>query len=153
MMKPATRKMMRVATTFTGAAACAVAFNPAARADTGQPAAQLALAGDRTIEGSIHETNDCGYSPNNHFFRIMDTAHTTSCFGWYGLLILSPWPNLSKYCGGNNTGVFWGSGPNGGNAYGFGPGSTWAYRRAGSAWFYVSELGISGWNGTKYCKD
>src|ERR1700689_3688736 len=117
-MKPGIKKAMRVATTFTGAAACVVGFNdPAAMAGTGQPAQPghqnhlLAIAGNRRLSGSIK--SGCGYANTSHWLHIGEPpGGGVICIGDRGLLDMSPWPNMHSFCGGTNYGVIWGHGPN-----------------------------------------
>ncbi len=99
-MKSGIKKTMRVATTFTGAAACAVGFNnPAAMAGTARPAAQagqqqlhrIALAENRRVSGSIREANCASHS---HWMHMGGPQGSVGCIGFKGLLGMSPYPNL-----------------------------------------------------------
>jgi hypothetical protein len=157
-MKPGIKKTMRVATTFTGAAACAVAFNPAAMAATGQPAAQpgheqhlrrMAIAGNTRLSGSIRQ----GSCAKSHWLHIKSKYNGGECFGFRGLLLLSPYPNMRAFCGGNNSGYIWGND----NLHSyqvyqhFGRGTTYYSLPKSVAYFYASEVGIAGWSGTNTC--
>jgi hypothetical protein len=153
-MKPGTKRVMRVATTFTGAAAAAVALNPAAMAATGKAEAhatnQLRRAvthGNRRLSGSIRE-GDC---TNSHWMHLEQPYNSGECFGYHGLLDLSPYPNARAYCGGNNSGIFWGSGPGNNSYYWFYQGKTYAHLPKTSPYFYVREIGIIAWKGEDTC--
>jgi hypothetical protein len=135
LMKPAIKKAlsgktMRVATVFTGAAACAAAFTPAAAvAATAQPGHQLRL--DRTTlaarpdktSGSIREaTCSLGRHTWVHF---QDVVGTSDCWGFRGTWSVSrdEYFVADKMCGGNNVGSYGG------------------YPAAGRQNFYTAEFG------------
>lgn len=147
---------MRVATTFTGAAACAAAFAPAATAAT-HPAAHhptyapfpvaknLALQGmARATTGSIRSAScttarknwvHVWWTPTNGF-----SSHET-CVGFKGKLTgLSI--SMFAQCGGNNHGKFFPGGLT------YGPGTT--YRNFTPSRF-VSAISDAGWAGTNAC--
>jgi hypothetical protein len=154
-MKSGIKKTMRVATTFTGAAACAVAFNPAAMAATGHPGARpgdqlLRVAnGNRRLSGSIRQ----GACTDSNWLHIRQPDNSGTCFGFKGLLLLSPWPNMRAFCGGNNSGYIWGYD----NLhsyevyYHFGHGTYYYNLPKSEKYFYVSEVGIAGWAGGDKC--
>jgi hypothetical protein len=157
-MKSGIRRTMRVATTFTGAAACAAAFNPAAMAATGQPAARadhqqqlrnFAVAGNTRLSGSIREAA-CS---NSHWLHIEGPHDSGECFGGHGLLLLSPYPNMHAFCGGNNSGYIWGTDNLHSYTvyYHFGRGTTYYVLPKSEKWFFISELGIAGWSGGDKC--
>jgi hypothetical protein len=152
---------MRVAMTFTGAAACAVAVNPAAMAATGKAEAHAAnqlrravADGDKRLSGNIRESN-CANPNVSHWLHItLHTGYGSSCFGYHGLLDLSPYPNMASFCGGNNSGIIWGqtNGPK--SSFLFHDNGTFFYKLPKSyAYFYVTELGISQWHGMAKCPD
>ena len=160
-MKPGIKRTMRVATTFTGAACTVAAFNnPAAMAGTGRPAAQPGyqhnvpriVGGNTPLSGSIRVGN-CADTNASHWLHIESPYNGGSCYGYRGLLLLSPWPNMRAYCGGNNSGVIWGWD----NLHSyevyvtFGQGTTYAHLPKSNEWFYISELGIEGWHGNDKC--
>jgi DNA-binding SARP family transcriptional activator len=173
--KALTGKTMRVATTFTGVAACAAAFAPAATAATGQPAlthdqegqnpaairAQNAagVRGDTALRAgavkpAISERYGCPGGTSNWFHLAYDKVSDT-CFGFTGTE--DPGYYATSFCGGNNTG--WISGYYDGIASlyyytPFGHGTTYAHITGTSADFplYVTGVHISGWSGNDGCK-
>jgi hypothetical protein len=148
-MKPAIRRTMRVATTFTGAAACAVAFNPAAMAATAR-LAQPGIAENHTVSGNIHSGTCAG--PNaSHWLHIGGPYGSRTCIGFAGVLDLSPYPNMRSFCGGNNSGGIWGSGPKGPGIYSFHPGTYFWHLPRSSAYFYVSIIELLFWKGGDKC--
>jgi hypothetical protein len=162
-MKPGIKRTMRVATTFTGAAACAVAFNPAAMAATGPPAAQadhqqqlrrFAIAGNTRLSGSIRESAGCDGANVSHWLHVSEgPGFGAVCFGYRGLLLTSPYPDMKAFCGGNNSGYIWGTD----NVhsytvyYHFGHGTYYYKPPKSEKYFYVSEIGIAGWKGSDKC--
>lgn len=126
-MKPGIKKVtsgktMRVATLFTGAAACAAAFAPAAYAANGHQAGldgkKLTLGqhygtlyGARPDDGptskSIQEAS-CATTPR--WVHVVNGAHH-ECFGFHGTWAFSEEGYVdpvyvSKICGGNNYGWY-----------------------------------------------
>jgi hypothetical protein len=143
------KKAMRVATVFTGAAACAAFFAPAANAQT---AAALAPRATTVPDFSRPACS------NSHLFHLV-TQTSQRCYGGQGW----EYPDTSmavEYCGGNNYGVFSGYSDSGYGAYygdqGFEPGSTYynfttapKYDKHGTGWdFEMSAVYLSGWYGT-----
>jgi hypothetical protein len=152
-MKPAIRRTMRVATTFTGAAACVVAVNPAAIAATAQPAARaghqqllrIAIGENRRLSGSIR--SGCGTAANtSHWLHIRTHTFGSSCYGFRGALSMSPYPNMRSFCGGTNFGAIWGSGNSGWSSYPFYSGNYFKKLPQNIEWFYVSRIAITGWH-------
>jgi DNA-binding SARP family transcriptional activator len=135
-MKPSIKgRTMRVATTFTGAAACAVAFAPTAMAGTGHPVAtqtvhQINTMGPdgRTIHPlSMHVANCLG-SNQSHWLHLANAqfqSTTDICFGDRGSGFWTT--TITSFCGGNNHGYISGNyvGPGGHHKYSFGPGTTY----------------------------
>jgi hypothetical protein len=158
-MKPGIKKTMRVATTFTGVA-CAVAFNnPAALAATGQPAAQpghqqhlrrTAIAGNKRLSGSIREST-CGNPNTSHWLHIGLPYREVTCIGFQGQLLMSPYPNMRSFCGGNNRGVIGGKPELGRSYYDFGPGNYFYQLPKSVKWFYVSDVTIWSWSRNDRC--
>jgi hypothetical protein len=152
-MKSGIKKTMRVATTFTGAAAtCAVGFNnAAAMAGTAGPAAaaQPDITANHRISGSIKESA-CG--DHSHWMHVQGPESAT-CFGFKGILSLSPWPNMRAFCGGNNSGYIYGHD----NLHSYtvydhyGHGNTYYNLPSSVRWFYVSEVENTGWGGNDHC--
>lgn len=88
--KVASGKTMRVATVFTGAAACAAAFAPAAHAATG------------FTRTAIKETNSCGTVPRWVHLK-NNILHVSQCYGFDGITSAGGFAAAS-ICGGNNSG-------------------------------------------------
>jgi hypothetical protein len=133
-----------------------VAFNNPAMAATGKPAqtghqnSLRRIAANKRLSGNI--TSGCQYANTSHWLHIAEPpGGDVVCIGNRGLLDMSPYPNMHGYCGGTNYGVIWGNGEQGWSYYTYGPGKTFAHLRAGSTWFYVSEIAVSRWTGTDKC--
>jgi hypothetical protein len=156
-MKPSARKAvpgktMRVATTFTGAVACAAAFAPTAMAGTAhvmQPA--RGLLPDTTA--SINATR-C--TPGtSHYFHLGD-EDAASCFYGSGTFDVNHEPATS-FCGGNNIGWLDGvlGSPNFGKPYRttFHQGTFYAHIPGTTAVspLFVSFVHISKWSGHDTC--
>jgi hypothetical protein len=133
--KVASGKTMRVATLFTGAAACAAAFAPGAAAGTVHPAGTahharldgktLALPWvHRTMEGLQPDTvptSNCGTTPR--WVHLAYSRHKVSCFGFDGRLRRISPAHFSRECGGDNSGRIYGPS----RSWHFGPGNTYTY--------------------------
>jgi hypothetical protein len=142
------KKVMRVATVFTGAAACTAFLAPAANAET-----EATLTPGATARPASTTQRSCN---NAHYFHIK--ANTESyCFGGAG----SAYPDYpaSAFCGGNNYGFFSGWSYKSDMYFGksyrnqhFRPGSKYySFIYAGNfndRPLYMSFLHISGWDGT-----
>jgi hypothetical protein len=152
--KLGSRKIMRVATVFTGAAACAVAFAPGAMAGTGQPAAardgHQARLGGKTpgIRPGI-TVGGCTGRPN--WVHIGD-AFYTECFGFTGTYSVSRGDGAvaGAICGGNNYGWYGGYSDLGFNTAGFHQGTTFAVVPSTIAESFTT-MHISGWKGNDAC--
>jgi hypothetical protein len=153
-MKPGIRKTLRVATTFTGAAACAAAFTPAAMAGTAHQARlggkTITLPGHRGIRhgirpdntGSIELTTSCGTVP--HWVHLAN-AGSEICAGFKGTFSFYRSPQIvTKECGGTNHGYL--ESP-GGTKWDFYSGTTFTT----PPFSLVSEIHISGWKGNDAC--
>jgi hypothetical protein len=167
--KATKRRAMRVVTVFTGAAACATAFAPAAMAGTDHVARLTTPANSpHRFYGSIRSAG-CANVPHWVHIQAMvseDRAfqRTMRCFGYDGLLQVSSnhgWGGhmLTYYeCGGNNSGVLIVSNQPPGQ-YGanqpFGPGKTYRKEWSGTAAdpfaLAVNSMYIYKWNGTDTC--
>jgi hypothetical protein len=93
--KAGSGKTVRVATTFTGAAACAFAFAPTALEGTPQQAAQPGHQG-RQVRVNTHaipyiETGNCRGAGQSHWFHMGSESNVT-CFGFPGTDYFSPVP-------------------------------------------------------------
>jgi hypothetical protein len=162
--KTTVKKTMRVATVFSGAAACATAFGPAAAAataatapaghapgginirfDRGRP--KMPLHGARpaytVLSGNIESTMNCGNTPK--WVHTKFTTEYSVCFGFKGSLSYSTYPLVvSKECGGTNHGFI--ESPHG-DKYHFYSGNYFVRLPFNS----VSWVHISGWNGGDTC--
>jgi hypothetical protein len=144
------RKAMRVATVFTGAAATAVAFAPAALAAPGHAPAQghTALANGKTQavrpenSGTIR-SKGCGTSDETWLhieYASIFGDNRCKAFGFKGRFDLSQ--DMDAQCGGNNYGNIFGSKGD----LSFGPGNY--YRRVSRR---ISVVSIYYWSGTDRC--
>jgi hypothetical protein len=159
-MKPGIKKIApgktkRVATVFTGAAACAAAFVPAAHAANGHQAGldgkKLTLAqhygtmhgarpDDYPASGSI-EAGTCATTPR--WVHVVDGIHH-SCFGFHGTWKFSisgspAFVDVSQICGGTNHG--WYKSAGGRTGY-YGPGKTYVHLPVTT----MKSIHISGWS-------
>jgi hypothetical protein len=140
-MKPSTKALkgrtMRVATTFTGAAACAFAFAPMATAGTMAQAHP-----DNVVSGA------CG-NGTAHWLHLGNGAGGDRCYGDRGGGIRSKKYDTASFCGGNNIGSFTGI-----SAFGdkvtkkFGPGKTYAHM---DTTINVSSVVIESFKGSDSC--
>jgi hypothetical protein len=152
-MKPHTRKAgsgkrVRIATTFTGAAACAFAFAPAATAGTGQPA----TVGPGHQAGIRPDGVDMGCPPGTgHWLHIAEsTPDGGYCVGDRGAYALPSKIWVNEFCGGNNKGRF--AGLNGNGSWvtvKFSPGNYYAWIKSGPIRAFSAY--ISSWHGTDAC--
>jgi hypothetical protein len=146
------RKAMRVATVFTGAAATAVAFAPAALAAPSHAPAQghTALVNGKTramrpdVDSGTIRSKGCGTS-DVHWLHIeyvsLFRRDLCKAFGYRGFMTVAQ--DFFAECGGNNYGtIYW----NGGNL-GFGPGNT--YRSVTER--NISGVSIYSFKGTDKC--
>jgi hypothetical protein len=124
------RKTMRVATLFTGVAACTFAAGQVANAQvTAHPAAHpaghspknarrhLGAAGNTFTAGgakygSIRESTQCGQHGKGYEWLhvISDDGATSYCYGYYGDYSPTSEVGITFECGGNNYGVLTGAG-------------------------------------------
>jgi hypothetical protein len=104
-VKPSARKSMRVATTFTGVAACAAFAAPTAMAATGTGGHQLwRNAIPHTVRPDNTTVKSCVGGTSNWFHLAYNKSHDL-CFGGKGKVIFSnSQPVATSFCGGNNTG-------------------------------------------------
>jgi hypothetical protein len=163
--RKSTRKAMRVATVFTGAAAVG-AFAPAAVAAVGHEAGtgHQARAVDKAPalprvhgtthgirpdfsgreSGSIRLSRFCSQVP--HWVHMQSYSLKNSyCYGFKGLWEWDPAAKMYGECGGNNFGYLY---PDGGNAFSFHQGTT--YRRWTNG-IKLFDIRISGWSGNDKC--
>jgi hypothetical protein len=147
--KATSRKAMRVATVFTGAAAAAVAYAPAALAAPGHAPAQgrTALVNGKTQAAGPRTTiqsKGCGTS-DVHWLHLeyasLFRSKLCKAFGFAGFKTVAQ--DFYAECGGNNYGtIYWKTG-----SLGFGPGNT--YRSVTER--DISGVSIYSWKGTDHC--
>jgi hypothetical protein len=168
------RKSMRVATIFTGVAACTAGMAQVANAqDVAHAAVKPASKHvGRTIhpaavpanQGSIRHASACGYRGVDPTWLHVSTNFllgesrggspnytyiTSVCFGYKGAYSSPPGIGINAECGGNNHG--WLGGVNGGA-------SVFASFKAGTTyrdlyWSHLLAVDISGWGGTDKCPE
>jgi hypothetical protein len=147
------KRTMRVATVFTGIAACTAgmaAYGTTAQAATHttvkptvKPAVRPAVRTPGRVSGSIREVTSCG---SNTWLHVMSEDNFGSfCFGFRGTSIPTNETGMYAQCGGNNYG--WLSSLRGSRFVTFGKGTT--YRTLN--WPHLSYVHISGWTGTDKC--
>jgi hypothetical protein len=149
--KPALRRKLRVATTFTGAAACALTFAPAAMAGTHPAAARpghqlqpfgLNLHGIRAIANG-----NCEGANQSHWLHLEASFGSVTCYGMRGKTgSLGAGYPVSSYCGGNNSGHL---NYNGHTQARFQVGTY--YYRPKTHPFLVNSVSISTWHGSDTC--
>jgi hypothetical protein len=139
---------MRVATAFTGAAACAAAFTPAAMAGTGhqaQPGRNGIRPNSYREYGKIRKTEYCSQEHQWLHLNFSGTSGTF-CWGFAGRWYFSPtaW-KTDEECGGTNRGSLFIAGQ---SPVSFGPGK--GYRHFAKS-LEVQSLSIRSWTGTDSC--
>jgi len=147
--RAASRKAMRVATCFTGAAAAAVAFAPAALAAPGNAAAQghtgLVNGKTQAVRPDI-TSKGCGASDVQWLhisYASMIRSHLCKAFGFTGYK--ADGQDMQAQCGGNNYGTIFSAK---GTDIGFGPGNTY---RAFNPRKNISGVSIYYWSGKDKC--
>jgi hypothetical protein len=143
--KAASRKTMRVAAVFTGAAACAAAFAPGAMAGTAPRVPAIESHG-----GNIQGPVACSPVPHWLHFR---AGAATYCFGFAGYTSV-PDLTASKICGGTNFGFYYGNYKNAqgrsvGYSAGYGSGRT--YVPLPHVPTHLTQVSIVGWSGNDTC--
>ena len=153
--KSAIRKTMRVATTFTGAAAVAATFTPVANAAT-HPAMhgryhKLPIAEGHGTGATPHTTihsGPCSVHPTWLHIEWATYTHQSqpflTCLGFAGTLTLDQALSMRSQCGGNNHGRF----NVGGQSLTFRAGTTYRQFFPG---YNVFNVHISGWAGSDTC--
>jgi hypothetical protein len=164
------RKSLRVATIFTGVAACTAGMVQVANAQDATHAAVKPASKHvgRTIrpanQGSIRDASACGARGVDHTWLHVSTNFllgesrggspnytyiTSVCFGFKGAYSSPPGIGINAECGGNNHG--WLGGINGGESVfaQFGPGT--GYRTLN--WSHLLAVDISGWTGNDQCPE
>jgi hypothetical protein len=160
------RRTMRVATIFTGVAACTVGMAGVANAQQihrasarGIRAANTrAVHPDARLSGSIRFAASCGYrgvTPHYLHFstnRVVPggdgyASVTSDCFGYRGLLSSPPNTGIDAECGGNNHGYLDGYNSGLSISYHFGPGTGYH----GLYWSHLYVVQITSWTGEDTC--
>jgi hypothetical protein len=153
-VKSGIKKSMRVATTFTGAAACAVTFGPTAMAGThihqqaDERHGQHPLRGMAARKGNF-ESGPCTGGTSNWVHMAFGQPNAADfCFGFRGSG--SPDSTYSLICGGNNIGWYSGSSRGGKPVFGrFHEGSTYVKLPGEPDW--INGMGITSFSGHDKC--
>ena len=168
-MDAASRKLrsgsaMRVATLFTGVAACTVGMTQVANAQDTHPAGRASakhidtpIHSPSTNYGSIRSTTNCAehgvdktwlHVSTTHIYPPVSYSYNSDCFGFAGNLHSTANTGIRAECGGNNRGYLFGRYSKGGSwSLGFGPGAT--YRTYVQS--HLNDVMISGWTGNDTC--
>jgi hypothetical protein len=168
--KPKSARCLRVATVFTGAAACAVGFGPAANAQPVPAQAGAtpvpAQAGVTPAPGAAHhrtrfqvrpdgEERNCSAGKSTWFHLYTKSelgSHIEWCVGFSGFTPLSGIVTAQGFCGGNNSGSFLGSN---GVWHHFGHGTTIYLFKAKNGFpgsvYEVEGVDIFSWKGPDKC--
>lgn len=159
--KQKSARCLRVATVFTGAAACAVGFGPAANAQPVHAQAGVALA-----PGAAHhrtrfqvrpdgEETNCSAGKSTWFHLYSKSglgSHIEWCVGFSGYTPLNGIVTAQGFCGGNNSGSFLGSN---GVWHHFGHGTTIYLFKAKNGFpgsvYEVQGVSIFSWKGADKC--
>jgi hypothetical protein len=162
--KSTSRKSMRVATIFTGAAALTVGVTQVANAQdiahsVGKGASkhiQRTVHPAGKVDGSIRYYSDCGALGVHDEYMHYSTSvsygggvliYTSYCFGYYGVYVSPPGAGIRRECGGNNHGYLYGYEKGDEWSETFGPGT--GYKNI----FKTSLYGvvINSWTGADTC--
>jgi hypothetical protein len=141
------RTAFKVATVFTGAAACAAAFTPAAEAAPTATATTTARTQLVTPDTSHH---NCAIGPATKsavFYWPASKHHGPTCVGGYPdyhKRTSLGGTDFSKMCAGDNYGIFFAVGIS--SPFGFTPGTHMSILG-----FQISEVSISNWRGGDTC--
>jgi hypothetical protein len=167
--KATKRRGRRVATVFTGAAACATAFAPTAMAATDHAARLTAPANSPHLWWGKTRSGGCANVPNWVHIQAMVSEdqtfqRTMRCFGYAGKLEVSSnhgWGGhmMTYYeCGGNNSGVLiasYGAPGTYSANQSFGPGTGYRKEWIGQATdpiaYAVNSMYIIKWTGNDAC--
>jgi hypothetical protein len=144
------KRSMRVATIFTGIAACtmAMAYGGTAQAATHTPVKNTPKGTGLTnrpayaTSGSIREVVSCG---SNTWLHVESEDNFGSfCFGFYGTSVPTNEVGMYAQCGGNNFG--WLSSADR-TPIAYGTGTTYRTLK----WPHLDHVHISGWTGDDTC--
>ena len=155
---------MRVATLFTGVAACTVGIAQAAYAVDAAPTAGghapkhtgQAVRPDARASGSIRSSAACAnrgidkawvhISVNLSPILYPDDPYQSYCFGFRGSFVSPPGIGINAYCAGGNYGYLMGAG-----------GRSWSYRFTQGTTYHklvephLNNVQIDGWAGNDTC--
>jgi hypothetical protein len=143
------RKAMRVATVFTGAAGLAVAFAPTALAAPGHAPTQghsaRAIGKTQSSSELTATIRSAGCTTNTWLHLQYQSTIRDLCkaFGYRGTMVPDSSVYMSAQCGGNNYGYILFRH----TSLPYGPGTTYRNVTPG----HVSAVTISGWTGTDKC--
>jgi hypothetical protein len=151
---------MRVATIFTGVAACVVGGTQVANAQEVRPAGtqdiqgygQAALPG-WVYSGYITSAIACGNAGVDKPWLHVSTTNpqtnkiTSLCFGNQGRSVSPRFVGARAECGGTNHGVLTGFKNSSSVYFKFGPGTTYAKL----SWSHLNTVYIGSWTGTDQC--
>jgi hypothetical protein len=147
------RRPMRVATIFTGVAACTVGMTQVATAQDIRPQATARPAG--AIYGDIKYVSKCAYKGVDGTDLHVSTSWPmpysnvvfSDCFGERGEYLSPVGIGVREACGGNNHG--WLTGVNAGRSqsYWFAPGTTYHT----IFWSHLYVVDINSWSGRDTC--
>jgi hypothetical protein len=152
-------RAMRVATVFTGVAACTVGVTQAAQAQGIRPEAGAGPAtGVRPAGytyGSIRDSSNCAaQGKDKNWLHVSATeywswgySYNSVCFGYKGAYSSPPFTGARAECGGNNHGYLLGTKNGGYASFWYGAGTTYH----GLDWSHLYEVYISGWAGADAC--
>lgn len=152
--KSGPKRAMRVATIFTGVAACTVGVTQAAHAQGLRTDTAARPAGER-LSGSIVSAIQCAENGiDKTWLHLSSTAYvgggyfyTSTCFGFRGQSQSPANKNVRAECGGNNHGFLLGANSGRSETFRFGPGTTYH----GLYWNVLTSVIISGWAGADKC--
>jgi hypothetical protein len=126
---------MRVATVFTGVAACAVGMTQVADAQVTHQAGAQRVRPEGRVDGSIRYTGNCGTTGAeanwlhiSTYLYYLPTGGATYvgsvCFGYKGIYQSPPGIGMNAACGGNNHGYLNGEKAGRSVSFHYGPGRT-----------------------------
>jgi hypothetical protein len=150
------RKSMRVATIFTGVAACTVGVTQVANAqdaakNTSKHIGRTIRPAGR-VNGSIRYVTDCGLKGIDGTWLHLEMSRLNSpsfCYGFRGEYASPPGIGVFQECGGNNHGWLAGHYQDGSHwSLHYGPGTAYHYLDA----YSLSNVIINSWTGHDACR-
>jgi hypothetical protein len=152
--KSKSSKSMRVATIFTGVAACTVGVTQVANAQDFTHAAPEHIARPAVSRhGSIRSVSHCGLKGTNptwvHAYWYAASLETSisMCYGYDGDITSPPGVGITYECGGNNHGSLDGYTDGKLWLHDYGPATTYTHLNKGSLW----QVGVWSWTGDDKC--